>query len=202
MKTMNRKCGIAALTATVAMMFGKSAIGQTPDLSRAFSGETAAIAKPAAALQEKMKAEKSGFAASVTGKTHFEKLKGLYAQGYRPKRGEFEGFFFSGVCYKRSAPNVPAAAALKIWVRPNENGPLFPSAPYWEGFLSIHSDDINNGKVLDSGISAGDVIRDGNYEAKIRKSGAYLLAEISRLKTDNVYRAGDISAECYFFKKD
>jgi hypothetical protein len=203
MKKLNRKYGISVLTVALAASFGKPGFGQTIELSRAFSNAQSAISKPAAALQKKMKAEKVGFAASGSGETHFERLKGLYSRGHIPKRSEFDGFFFSGVCYRRSVPNLPAGAALKISVRPDENGPLFPSAPIWDGFFSsFGSVGINNSIIIYSRISDGDVIRDGNHEVQIRKNGAYILAEISRLKTDNGYRAGGILAECYFFKKD
>ena len=194
---MNRECGIAALTVAVAMSFGTSAMGQTPDLSRAFSGETAAIAKPAAALQKKMKAEKSGFAASGTGKTHFEKLKGLYAQEPRLNANEAWEPFFMGRCYYKGSPDIPRPAffILNSGIAPNMGEDR--SQPYLKGV---------NYKVriwtAEGPLEPWqDALPDGNYRARLRWSGAYPLAEISRLKTDNVYRAGDIAAECYFSKK-
>ena len=186
--------------------------------------KAASIGKNSAGNREMvaMTAEKAVFAAS--GKTHFARLKELYAQGYRPKQSELVGFY-SGRCYRGEAPNEPMGVALVGQSYGKSNGPLFPS------FLGLKAniarcDDENVSDCYDNGAgnqeiigyvengalpllktkaSGGAIAYDSNIndaeEFRIRKSGAYFFAKEIMLKNDKAYHAGDVTMACYFFQK-
>ena len=168
--------------------------------------KTAAFGKNSAGKTERIaaSAEKAVFATSGKQKTHFAKLKELYAQGRQPKRSEllrsrWTGRFY-GRCYRKDSPNLPNEAAFVVDLRavPSEdNGPLFPSKSYLDGFFSTSS--------LDSGVVSialhhrmtGNVLVDAeygvDYQLTIRKFGAYLFSELVNSQS------GDVMRECYFF---
>ncbi len=187
--------------------------------------KAASIGKNSAGNREMvaMTAEKAVFAAS--GKTHFARLKELYAQGYRPKQSELVGFY-SGRCYRGEAPNVPVGVAfVGRMVSGGNNGPLFPSLSELKANIIACSDDsvsdcFDNGAdnqtiigyiedgslpLLETKAVGGAIAYDSNIndaeEFRIRKSGAYFFAKGVTLKNAEGYHAGDIFAACYFFQK-
>lgn len=261
MKTMNRKCGIAVLMLAAAMSFGKQGFGQTNSFSQAFSSEKLAISKPVAALQKKMKAEKAparlrlaafrstevretamssanssdagpAFAPNYGGaRTHFDALKGYYAQGRVPTKKEVTGWF-SGRCFSVDTPNVPEGNMLVggTYQAANvpDSGPLFPprpapfrvavirgefsdSADLFDHMTPSHINDIMALLSSDEHVSAA-VIRersltssykDGNAVYHVRRYGSYFIVSTVGLADDagTGVKAGKAGSMCYFFKK-
>ena len=218
MKMKNRECGIAALTVAVAMSFGKQGFGQTPDLSRAFSGETAAIAKPAAALQARMRenvavSQAAFMEKSAASLTPFDTLKGYYADGETPRRALVSGVS-KGLCFHARTPNTPEEAYLVGGNFPNEgepdDGPLL--TPFKVGILSGY-DPMSVADLMsfinaatDRAGSLASINQDVEYRIRVPRSvsvNRYLIASIVATKNAPALglKAGQISGMCYFFDK-
>lgn len=153
--------------------------------------------------------------------SYFDQLSEYFAKADVPTLDELSGWH-SGRCYQNLKPNQPRAA-LAVLVEENggnDDGPLFPNVKYIYPFdyttpsqFDSYTSDVEAlvQSTLNSGIeiTPAEVV-DGSYISKyefgnlvyrVRKGKDYLFMIHTVIKDLYPFKAGDIFAACYLFKK-
>lgn len=167
------------------------------------------------------------FISSSTVETRFSDLVQRFETAATPTRNEIKGWW-SGRCFY---PKTPDAAENALLVGTSEliggsQGPLYPPREaykiihlVWTGKSADVYDEpsreiidsvaglLSNGgltgvsEAVETQGSLASSNTPGNLEWRIRKNGPYFFEESIILRTNNDYKAGEIFAACYYFKK-